>query len=574
MRFERTACEGAPASAVFALPFTTRSGWGQLSVTTAEGHADDLQASSRACQGAEWRTFPSAQGAERRPSPDVRLHKGCSVWRMRAAGFLEGFLTAPEIAAHHDNVLSSLALKTQAPLDWLEEQDAWTREEMMRGAAGAAEAGAIGEDAAFWAAMRLLMAQFDGLVEGYTAAREERRRLGAAAARGGASELPALDRRAFLFVQAIGDMGDLAAALDDSKRVSWGELSPHAMLAQLHMAGRCSALIKVTDDLSDLLMGHAAWFTFGALVRIYKHFSFALAHPAIRLRGMTHSGYPGELSSDDDFYLLSTGKKTGIATTNSVMNHTIYDLLTPKTALSWQRARMASFLARTGPEWAELWMVVDLNLFEPGKELPPGLLTVVETLPGLVAISDQTEALVRGYWPSYNIPFHPSIYNGAGYPQFVAEQSARGEAYANAAVAGASYQLAPRAKVWLGLQSHLLLHTGPCAFHPTAFRPDRRGALFLCAMSSAPSLMPPRRSPHGFTPPHTQIFRRDVGGVVDLPSLQAFLRSNDWPDEEFRCASVCCGRFALVGVEVSRAWGCRREYGGQQSGAEQGRQQR
>ena len=50
-----------------------------------------------------------------------------------------------------------------------------------------------------------------------------------------------------------------------------------------------------------------------------------------------------------------------------------------------------------------------LPLPQPGSELPPGLLTVVETLPGLVVTSDQTEALLRGYWPSYNIPFHPEI---------------------------------------------------------------------------------------------------------------------------------------------------------------------
>lgn len=30
-----------------------------------------------------------------------------------------------------------------------------------------------------------------------------------------------------------------------------------------------------------------------------------------------------------------------------------------------------------------------------------------------------------------------------------------------------------------------------------------------------------------------QIFRRDVGEVSDLPSLQAFLRSNDWPNESY-----------------------------------------
>lgn len=46
---------------------------------------------------------------------------------------------------------------------------------------------------------------------------------------------------------------------------------------------------------------------------------------------------------------------------------------------------------------------------QPGEELPPGLLTVVETVPGLAVATDQTGALMRGYWPSFNVPFHPQI---------------------------------------------------------------------------------------------------------------------------------------------------------------------
>jgi hypothetical protein len=42
---------------------------------------------------------------------------------------------------------------------------------------------------------------------------------------------------------------------------------------------------------------------------------------------------------------------------------------------------------------------VDLRRFEPGQALQPGLLTVVETLPGGVVVSDTTRQLERGYWP-------------------------------------------------------------------------------------------------------------------------------------------------------------------------------
>lgn len=39
----------------------------------------------------------------------------------------------------------------------------------------------------------------------------------------------------------------------------WQRLTPHELAAQLDSAGRCSAVVRVTPDLSDLLLGHSAW---------------------------------------------------------------------------------------------------------------------------------------------------------------------------------------------------------------------------------------------------------------------------------------------------------------------------
>lgn len=52
-------------------------------------------------------------------------------------------------------------------------------------------------------------------------------------------------------------------------------------------------------------------------------------------------GRTGELSSDDDFYLLDTGMVV-LQTTNSIYNKTLYDLLTSASLTSWQRVRHAS----------------------------------------------------------------------------------------------------------------------------------------------------------------------------------------------------------------------------------------
>lgn len=56
-------------------------------------------------------------------------------------------------------------------------------------------------------------------------------------------------------------------------------------------------LVKVTPDLSDLLMGHTTWWTYTAMTRIYKHYSFALQGSQYRAHTTSMSSYPGMLSS-------------------------------------------------------------------------------------------------------------------------------------------------------------------------------------------------------------------------------------------------------------------------------------
>lgn len=433
----------------------------QLAITTAGGHPDELQ--------------------------------------MRAAGYLEGYLSADQIHAHHHNLGAFFNQTSQAPTNWLLSQHAWV-----------AQRAAVGSRDPIWRALRLVLCQLEGMVEGYAQRREAQHAEQGGSPEAGAQPLPSLGLRDFLFMSAVGDFSDVVAATVRQAGVDWDSLSPAQLANQLGTSGKCSALVRVTGDFSQLLMAHSAWYTYGALVKVYKHFDFQLADPAVRLSGMSFSSYPGELSSDDDFYLLDTGLVV-LQTTNSVFNASLYDSLTPQSLLSWQRARVASFLAASGQEWVahmqrhnsgtgnNQWMVVDLNLFSPGKELPPGLLWVVEQAPGLMEASDVTETLARGYWPSYNVPFHPSLYSWMGYPEFVAQQEARGEAYGEA-VSGVRYQLCPRAK----------------------------------------------------------IFRRDVGGISDLDSLQAFMRSNGWPADPYSGGSplgAICGRGDLD-PSHPRPYGC------------------
>lgn len=60
------------------------------------------------------------------------------------------------------------------------------------------------------------------------------------------------------------------------------------------MSGRCSVLIKVTPDLSDLLVGHTTWWTYTSMTRIYKHYTFNLRGQQWKTKTSSLSSYPGE----------------------------------------------------------------------------------------------------------------------------------------------------------------------------------------------------------------------------------------------------------------------------------------
>jgi len=127
-------------------------------------------------------------------------------------------------------------------------------------------------------------------------------------------------------------------------------------------------------------------------------------------------------------------------------------------------------------------------------------------------LSHMHQALERNYWPSYNIPYFPEIYNRSGYPQFTAKVRARQAVLAATApddtanaqwgnvINSLSYQLAPRAK----------------------------------------------------------ISRRDQSTVSDLAGLKAYMRSNSFRTEPFSGGSAfgaICGR-GDVDPAKPKASGC------------------
>ncbi|XP_074866748.1 phospholipase B-like 1 isoform X3 [Carettochelys insculpta] len=250
------------------------------------------------------------------------------------------------------------------------------------------------------------------------------------------------------FLNAVGDLLDLIPALCTYSSVGWRKGDPGCSGRDQWNMDHCSALIKVLPGYENIYFAHSSWFTYAATLRIYKHWDFNINDPKTVTGRMSFSSYPGLLVSLDDFYLLGSGLVM-LQTTNNVYNDTLLQYVVPESLFTWQRVRIANMMADNGKTWAQTflrcnsgtynnqYMVLDMKKVQLQSSLDDGALYIIEQIPTLVEYSDQTSVLRKGYWPSYNIPFHENIYNLSGYTEYVEKYGL-----------DFSYELTPRAKIF------------------------------------------------------------------------------------------------------------------------------
>ncbi|CAL8107535.1 unnamed protein product [Calicophoron daubneyi] len=231
-------------------------------------------------------------------------------------------------------------------------------------------------------------------------------------------------------LQLSGDLWELTEALSLKSLVR--RFGPFARTP--NFGPSCSALIKLTE--SDVYLSHVTWSPYVDMLRVLKNYQFpwkgSSTQDSNTVPGsvITFSSYPSVISSIDDFYITNS-RLVVIETTISNSNKDLWKYVRSgarSSVFTPFRAMAANRLARNGPEWVSYfkrnnsgtynneWMVFDANLFHPGKSLPSkGLLIVAEQVPGLVYHEDVTEVLIRQrYWPSYNLPYFPIVYNISG----------------------------------------------------------------------------------------------------------------------------------------------------------------
>ncbi|XP_077527250.1 putative phospholipase B-like 2 [Haemaphysalis longicornis] len=197
-----------------------------------------------------------------------------------------------------------------------------------------------------------------------------------------------------------------------------------------------SALVKLLPGNDDLLVSHVSGGRYSGMTKVLKRYSFNLhttAKSKDKIPGNVYaiSSTPGKLFSGDDLYLLAKGLVL-MSTGFEVHNASLYRFVTPRSVFEFVRAVVANRLATSAKEWIDIysrnpsganskqWMIIDYSKFQKGKQPQDGLLWILETLPGYNHSEDVTGVLRKqSYWPSYNIPYSPVMFQLTGAPLYV-----------------------------------------------------------------------------------------------------------------------------------------------------------
>jgi hypothetical protein len=191
--------------------------------------------------------------------------------------------------------------------------------------------------------------------------------------------------------------------------------------------GRCSALVRLAKNNSDLFVGHTTFSDYSEMNRIFKYYDLPLQGKGSRHMGF--SSYPGVVGSTDDYYVMDTGLVV-TETTVSMMSDEAFDKLDDNTSAKvpdYMRIMLSNRLATTAKEWVDYmtesatgtynsqWMIVDYKLFEAGKALKNGTFYVLEQGPGASHSEDMTARLQHtGFWGSENRAFFADVRNISG----------------------------------------------------------------------------------------------------------------------------------------------------------------
>jgi len=220
--------------------------------------------------------------------------------------------------------------------------------------------------------------------------------------------------------------GDLIRKARARRKLALQMLDDRAWRKIKEQTGRCSALVRLAKDNSDIFMGHTTFSDYSEMNRIWKYYDFPLSGAVARTMGF--SSYPGVAGSTDDYYVMDTGLAV-TETTVSMLSDEAFDKLDDNGTYipDYMRIMLSNRLAKDGKDWVNWmtksatgtynsqWMVVDYNKFKKGEKLKDGTFFVLEQAPGVSVSKDMSQLLqTQGYWASENRGYFSGIRNVSG----------------------------------------------------------------------------------------------------------------------------------------------------------------
>ncbi|CAI4229686.1 unnamed protein product [Auanema sp. JU1783] len=317
------------------------------------------------------------------------------------AGYLEGIISKDLIDLHIQNTVDGYCDGAEEYCEnlnnFLLENVQWMLEQIKNY-----------PDDEYWQQVSLTLHQVFGLVDGYDGVLNQQ------------LSIKNLVAHPIYLIQLAGDLEDLSE--------KFNKPSNPTRLKTGH--GRCSALVKLLPDFSDIYFSHVTWSSYSSLLRMQKKYTFRSNNPG---NSYSFSSYPGSVTSTDDF-ILTSAKLAIFETTIGNYDKRLYDFTTPQTVLTFIRSQIAHRTASSGTEWAHAfakhnsgtynnqWVILDYKNFRryDSNQRSHGLLHVLEQMPHHIVHSDMTSQLYNTtYWPSYNTPYFPQIFKWSGAPAMV-----------------------------------------------------------------------------------------------------------------------------------------------------------
>ncbi|XP_063216558.1 putative phospholipase B-like lamina ancestor [Bacillus rossius redtenbacheri] len=274
---------------------------------------------------------------------EVETHPDYPDWvQAYAAGLLEGSLSWQLVHWHRHNTVRDTCERREQLCDevrrFVVHNREWARAKAKRN---------MHKDP-FWHQVELFYTQLDGLEVGWREGVERSRQ---------SIELPHDD---FLWMNAMSDVLDLERKLGGSEKTSEPDRSVPAAFS--------SALVKLLPATNQLFVAHNTGARYQSMLRMMKryHLGYHLlpgsSFETVPGREVVFSSYPGVISSQDDFYVVSGGSAEEGGAHQMVVAGTAFDnfnsalwsgVNTDKVLVS-ARAMVANRLAMDGRTWAKL----------------------------------------------------------------------------------------------------------------------------------------------------------------------------------------------------------------------------